>query len=268
MASKIATFSYVILNEGSGRGTLRDQGGSATIVYLIAYSDLIAFCQALRGGWSYVGTTSLYDPPEQHPNWSTFYCQDVSWEPVGNPVTVVGQSQPHSWEYAKVTASYGPPTFNIDGGSPPTSEDAVTEEMNFDSEVVTIPVGGCVTGSTPVLRPVKKINPLVDYRLSFSSLPRLPGGDATLIFSLIGKVNNTAFKGAAAGKMLFQGAKASRTAGSFAALNNQNWKVDLSFKYRDTEWNKIYDNTGALANATTKDGNPLYASANLAALLT
>lgn len=257
------SISYIVLNEGSGKVQIRDKGSSAQTRFMIAWTDLTSFVDALRGGWKLISPTLIsYTRPHKHPDWP-FYCTEASVDEVISP-TGTG-----TWEYALITATYAPLSFDPETGN---SSDAISEELNFSNDVTVIPAGATYSGSgsssgDPINRPMKKITPLCDYRVIMNALPQLPGGNAQLILSMMGKLNSTTFRGAAPGKFMFAGARASRSAASITSLNSQNWKVELSAQYRDTGWNKGYDNAGALVDLKDRAGNPIYDSDDLNKLI-
>jgi hypothetical protein len=252
----VAGTDFVVLNEGSGRGTIRDKGSSAVECYLIAWPILAGFIEALKGGFRLNSPTSItYVVPYQHPDFPTFFVNQVEWEAIGKATGT------YAWEYAKITATFGPFAFDPTTGNP---SDAITEELNFDGKTVLIPAGGTVdSNNNPLIRPFAKFLPLCDYRVTLNSIPQLPGGDASLLLQLLGRVNSGTFRGAAAKKMLFQGARAYRTAASYSALNTTPWKLDLSYKYNDIGWDHGYDNKGALGVIKMADGSDIYPAANI-----
>lgn len=253
----VAGTDYVVLNDGSGRATIRDEGSTAVECYLIAWGILNGFVSALKGGWRLNSPTSLtFVIPYQHPDFPAMYVKEVGVEPVGKPTGT------YSWEYAKITATFGPFTFDPSTGNP---SDAISEELNFDCRTVLIPGGAMKEDSNgnPIIRPFAKVQPMCDYRITLNSIPQLPGGDATLLLQLLGKINSASFKGAAAKKMMFQGARAYRVASSYDSLNSTPWKLDLSYKYNDDGWNKGYNNKGQLVALKTSDGNDLYTAADI-----
>lgn len=250
------------LFDGSGQGEIA-LDGKAQRTFKIPWADLGAFTAALMGGFAKIGENAFYFTlPDQHPDWNGLYCQGTSYEGFGSHS--VGGDDQIVYTYAKVVAHYTPLKFT------PSIQpkDIITEDLDFSVEQISLPKLSYKNSSTSEAldQQIKKIIPTCKYTITLYDYPELPGGDVELIFSLLGKVNSTAFKGAAIKKMLFMGAKASRT---MRTTGDANWQIELRFSYRDLEWTKVFDPaTGEPVEVVSVvGGNPLYESEDLNDLL-
>ncbi len=113
-----------------------------------------------------------------------------------------------------------------------------------------------------------KLIPVCHYTLTLIDVPTLPGGNTDLIFSLLGKINSSAVKGAAVKCALFLGANTSRTTTN---VGTKGWRIALKFAVRPVglEWTKVFhEKDGTFVEAVTVNGgNPIYDSDNLNNLL-
>lgn len=265
----LSDFDFEILFDGSYTGTIQDEGSSAQVRYLIPWADLRGFIAALKGGWKKLNDLNwTYVEPERHPLWENLFAQTVAYENKG-AVTVTGAQGARivTWEHAIVTATFTAlPTEDSSGGA----NEVVSEELDFYADVLTIPAGG-VQSSTALVtdQSTTRIVPGCNYIITIYHVPELPGGDTTLIFGKLGKVNSKTFRGAEKDHMLFMGARASRSLASYSAFDTlRHWKVEYRFNYRPVSWNQIYFPGGVLDDATLVDsGDPLYGSADLNELL-
>lgn len=270
----ISDYQYEIIYDGSGEGTIQDEGSSSQIRYLIQWADLPAFIAALKGGWRKLNDLNwTYTEPEHHPIWTNLFAQTVGYEKVGSVVSVGNPgARVVAWEYAIVTATFTAlPTDTAGGGG---GDEVVAEELDFYADVLTFPgeeifySDGTAASQN---RAFAKIIPGCNYIITIFHVPELPGGDASLIFrKLESPVNSSSFRGAAAGKMLFMGARAARSLASYSAFDNlKHWHLEYRFNYRPIGWNKGYKENGVLDDLWLDAAHtvPLYASSDLNELM-
>lgn len=264
----LSSFAYQELHEGSGRGSINDNGGESQCVYKIAWADLNGFLLSLKGGWQKVNAnTFTYIKPHAHPDFPKRFCYEAEYEGIG--VSSRDANLKSSWEYAKVTAKYKVYPYDPDALNP---NEILTEELDFNLDIYSLPEGSLVkTGDTSktIDVPSSLLIPVLQYTITMERRPELPGGDVSLLMSSMGKVNASPFKGAAAKKMLFLGARARRAGGSFDSLNSKDWRIELKFAYRDIEWTKLFlPSDGAFVEVQFANGGAaLYQSASLTNLL-
>lgn len=277
----ISDYSYVELTDsGKGQITEDNNGQGATRQFRVAWTDLGNFIKSLKGGSRAINSSvTTYTSPDRHPDFPNLYCVDASYEGIGAGSATGGIS---SWPYAKVTANYKALAFEP---GVLTQE----EELDFSIEYETLPEDSLETtdDSTNVAFPHKKIVPILTYSITLYNQPNLPNstsGTVTspidadnfqtkpptdniqVIYGLLGKVNSVAFKGAAAGCMLFLGAKASRSTNIYG---DQNWKVGYKFLYRPVSWNKAFVSSKGdyVAVRTKTGGSTIYTAGNFNQLL-
>jgi hypothetical protein len=248
------------LYEGSGHG----DGPTKTRVFLIAWTDLKAFLNALEGGYFALNNTNYYfNYPDEHPDFTGFFCQHTSYEGLGAHTT--GTASQIAYSKAKVTAEYSPLKFDANG----TINTIYIEELDFGAEVVSIPGGSMKDASNNhIQEPIQKIFTTVDYTLTINGAPELPGGGhgQAIQDACASPLNDATFLGAAAKKVMFKGGRATREVTNQGA---KKWKIILHFSYRSVEWTKIYSKVlGDWSEVKTVPGDHLlYESSNLALLL-
>jgi hypothetical protein len=264
----ITDYAFQELTDGSGRGSIGEDGQPSEFyrVFKIAWTDLPNFVFALKGGWKQVNaTTWTHYQPDRHPDWSGVWCAAVEYEALGLPAF---NSTTHvsSWEYAKVTAKYK--TFSHDPGDVVFSN-IFEEEFDFGLDCQSLPAGSLkVSGGDVLDFPATLIIPTLNYTITMPSLPNLPGGSISTVMGLLGKVNSSLFGGAAVGKMLFLGMRASRKGAAILQTDTKAWAVQLKFAYRDKKWSQMYvPDLGWKDIEFAYDSTPLYTSGNLTVLL-
>jgi hypothetical protein len=276
MASTISGFTFEELNEGSGRGAIQ-QDGTAVRMFKIAWTDLPAFIRALNGGWEAINSTTwTYTKGDEHPDYpGVMYCTRAEYENFGKATGIsAGKS---SWQFAKVTA-----TYEVKRNEFTTPDDIIEEELDFKLEHQTLPGSSHQTSddSTDVPDDITKLVPVIEYTVTLKNVPNLPGATQTMggipvqddggnvgyIYSLLGKVNNANFKGAAAGQMLYLGAQARRTTNVFGPSK---WNITHKFLYRAVSWKKVFVSAkGDFVEVQSKvGGNKIYSSGSLRGLL-
>lgn len=232
-------YSYTTLIDGFSKGV--DQSGPFyRVVYkLNNWSDSDGFCNALLGfghASGPGGTTVTKGSPHQYPLSTNLFCQSaVVVEGLGNPILSAAGTPNYDGgalvqaEYRPAKFDFGPLDYNntnnqIDPGTPLTY---CTQELDFNTE--TLLIEGHMAGDVPAKIQV----PTTVLNLTFHELPYLP---VTAMRNLRGRVNSTAFLGAATGLVLFRGGSTQR---KFNADGSVVQEVKLCFEERDSHypWN-------------------------------
>lgn len=264
MASSIWDFTITEAVE-SGSGSIQKDGSIQRIYYVKNWTDLPAFMSVLVQSWQTVGIAWNYWPGHRDPDFPAYYCQSATFQSMGMPSFDMSTKRTSWAEGAKVTATYKVPTFD-----PTDPTDIMEESLDFSAEELSLPAGMFKkTGSDDVIPGQQRvIIPVCAYSLTLIDVPTLPGGNANLIWSLMGKLNSSSFKGAATKLVLFLGAQTDRTTTS---QGTKGWKIQLKFLVRPPgfEWTKVFTaKDGSMVAIETKvGGQPLYATGNLNSLL-
>ena len=174
------------------------------------------------------------------------YCSDITMRPYARPGEA-GSDQAAT--FAEVTATYKSLDYSAyrQGGNPsPSFGPSMTEQLDLSGDMLNIASGGIKWASDDASTTGQSISyffPKGDYSIT-RTLSYFP---ASLVFSLIGKVNNSVFQGMPKGTVLFLGARASQDT-QWAALpygggvgSQQSWyKVELHFGINPWGWNNIW----------------------------
>ncbi len=250
MSTSLA-FTYAHMIRYFSKGI--DQNGPFyRVEYDIAnWGDTDAFINALLGAASVTGGpggTVTRISGHQHPLSPNLYCQSAEVvEGVGKPLTNVN-GYPSYAEGAIVRAEYRAPrydiastrenSFNQSPTDPPIAY--ATQELDFGTETYTIANNQYLFSSGPEVNkllgiPARIQIPLTTMVLTFERLPYIPMVAAR---ALRGRVNSSTFLGAAAGLVLFEGCRSSR---SFNTDGSVVQSIQLVFKERDAAnpWNSM-----------------------------
>jgi hypothetical protein len=214
------------------------------------YSDVDNFINALLGKTTVTGGTVITrTEPHQHPLSTNLWCQQAEFvEATGGPTPNVN-GYPAYNGYAVIRAEYRAPSFDF-VSNPANSFDPAavtpvlwaTQELDFGHETYTVnrgtytyTAGPAGVVGTPSHVPVKITIPLTILSLTFEKTPLMA---MTAVRALRYRVNNSAFLGAAAGLVLFEGGRTSR---QFNADGTAAQKTQFVFKERDAAypWNSL-----------------------------
>lgn len=225
------------------------QGPYYRVEYLINnYSDSDRFINALRGQVTQVGGPAGFvtkTGAHQHPLSPNLFCVSAELvEGLGTP-SVNLNGYPNYSGGALIRAEYRPwvggdftpqPQNNIDPGTPILW---CTQELDFTVESYLIPKTQLTwyTSGKLLDAPFKKDISIVVMSLTFQRLPYLP---MSRIAPLVGKINDSTFLGQAKGQVLFVGAQTTREMDTSGVIVQ---KVQLVFKSREADWNKLIDPT-------------------------
>ncbi|MEK6236455.1 MAG: hypothetical protein N2C14_17240, partial [Planctomycetales bacterium] len=169
---------------------------------------------------------------------------------------------------AKVTATYE--TLSYDPEDPDDSSlgTYLTESLSISGRSITFPREAFKWSSDGTAFDAQdvtpgKLLPQADFRVTRHRTPSLP---KTLLFSMIGKVNQSAFVEAAAETLLFLGADARR---EHTAEGVKTWEIELQFNYEPQGHNSEFRAaSGVFEEVVTQvGGNKRYPAADFTLLL-
>lgn len=228
----------------------------ATRVGLIPWGSIDAYYLELFPA-AIAGVPQL---PALCPGSSSLYAESVEFKPYSGDTgaTFVGGS-PSTYDQAEVTVQYKTIPYSSE------SNQIVTRRISMSGEFLVLPNRGLQWSGTPPV-PVKgedlnagKIIATLEHQLTFH---RVPVPNYADIRALIGKVNDGAFEGAAAGTLLFLGAEFRQ---EVTTDGSHPWEVDQRFMERRINgdsalgWNYFFrPDTGTWEQLETVSGDPIY----------
>lgn len=208
-------------------------GGSATLLCRCLWSERVAVCYALTGGYTRVGGSMEFVAPSSYPYNSSLVVNNVSIEPEGD-------LSKHTAQHARLTIQYGVPDY-------PDEEDLFTTSISVSAEGIALPKenftwsSGSKNGEqlSDSDAEVSKWIPFVSITMSSPWLPRL---DAEKMGEKMNHVNSGSFAipnddTLDAGTILFLGANNDQTR---STDGYQMASRSLEFAYRKDGWNKIW----------------------------
>lgn len=268
--------SFVEL-EGSPTVDVGGDGVRARRVFRVAWDDWRDFAVELIGGWIRVDDQYRLVYPQTFPGLPSVYVERLSVAPFdpGNPrgdevLTLGSGTNRYPDAGARVTADYK--TFvtplDEDDRDPEIPDGTVlTYSADLAAEHISLP-GRAWEWSDDGAKLAADEHPQLllptgSYTLKWERVAR-PPWDA--IRTLRGKVNDGPFYGAAAGKLLFLGAKATRQFEQFAEVNL--WTIEYAFAERAHAWNQFYKQGAGFVGIRDRDDNNIvpYTAGNFAGL--
>jgi hypothetical protein len=241
--------------ESFQKGIDLKSGAWINAVYRIDdWADSDAFCRALLGITVLAGGVVTRTTPHQSPLATALVCHKATVVAgLGNPVTNA-DGYPDYDGGALVAAEYKPPEFDFSGLSYPDSQiDPTTpilyctQELDFTTQIFTLPDAKYkyTASGLDTDVPIKIEVPITIMSLTFHQLPYIP---MTAVRALRGRVNSVTFLGAAAGLVLFKGARTSR---EFASDGSVSQRVQLVYEERDAAfpWNYLPSRTSPVFQA-------------------
>lgn len=234
-----------------------EQWGSPTIsfrdgkligkrVFVIDWSDQLAFVEELFGTYKNVGGSFVYTPPAHFPNAPTMYPVSIDVKPFGDRIVsaATALSTGSDYEKAQVDVAYelqfdGDESGQPDGTFLRYSSDIGAEYLTIPGRVWRWP-GGEVLGEDPNLG---IIVPTEQFTLSWERVPAPPW---TAIYQLRGRINASAWRGYPAGTVMFMGARAEI---AFQVLQGSYWNLEYHFSVKTQKltnssgwvgWNHFY----------------------------
>jgi len=222
----VTWLGFQVMDEGTEEDFAGSNTGTACIKRTVVckWTDRVALHQALLGGGALVGGVVVFTAPYHHPVYTWMYATHVHIE------GVVGQSgltsDVNGWiayDYARLTVEFQ--QVDTDYGN---------DQIDFSGAVVTAPEGAFKwQDGTPLLSSERPglVRARTHFTRTKNNVTSLP---VSTIISLIGKVNNNTFFGAAAEAVLFVGARSQR---NFTATGTPNWSYAASFSIDPYGWN-------------------------------
>lgn len=243
--------------ERSGSGELSFGGGTATgtRLFAVGWTDRIIFAKNLTGYVEYVttstGTNILRVTPQTFPGYSALYCQSVKISGFGPQSNSSGTP---SYPYAHIDATYSPLKQE-------ESTNQTREEKTLSSLEVDMAGEFLQFGKFKLFWDSGQANPIADDVKAGKFVPTIQAryteeesatDKRSIIRSYVGKINSSAWEGAAAETVLFLGAQVSRIV---TTDGRQPWKIAYTFAERPiASWNKFF-------NPETADWAVVYDSA-------
>ncbi|MGD0382456.1 MAG: hypothetical protein ABSA77_02970 [Thermoguttaceae bacterium] len=216
-----------------------DAGGmTATRLFICAWADRNSFVQEILG----TGYESGISDPVAYPGASSVLAIKVKVEPLADDLEIqdlgdlAGGLNAYQG-FAKVTVSYekqiASSTLNVVASIASQSTFIYSTELTYDT--LTIPGGNLyLPGNTQVAFPSGAQGtvriPVTKHLLTWSGVSNPPW---TAIRNCKGTWNNAAFLGAAAGTLLFDGAKAKGLFSSISGLSECPSGCDLEYTFRE-----------------------------------
>jgi hypothetical protein len=260
---------------------IHSQGGVIVKKYWCAWADSFTLANNLLGVSSAlsVAGTITRQMPHACPESPTLKCVDVDVEPAGTPLATAGRP---AWTDAIVTAQYGVlpfatgelnPTFDPNGLMSPDGQVYPFASISVDqsAEFLAVPdssmkYAGGVAAGTPIHQEVTRRVGTATIGCTLHRVPFLP---FDRLLSLSGRINSQPLFGRDANLVLFEGA---RTRIEVDNLGNAVCEIDLQFKYREQDWNKVPDPRNAtswiyITDDGTTAGNKLYTATDLRPLI-
>ncbi len=223
--------------EGSGRLLYSPEGIRGQRIFIVDWHDRIAFSQALLGYTNAVGRVPIRRHAQTFPGYDYLYCQHAEVTGLGELSAGEGMI---AYPKARVAAEYCP----LRGGSSligmaeydeqePEEHRHVEETWDFATEMVSVPGHAFEYADTQeqLREPVGVMVATVELTLASESEPHMPGA---AVRACLGRVNSSAWHGAAAGHVLFLGASARRVVTS---SGEPAWRLCYRFRERQVPWN-------------------------------
>lgn len=274
--------------EGSPRLHIDHAGTRAVRLFRVAWTDWQDFSRELLGTYRRVGCAYRFEPPLSFPGLSDVVVTNLAVEPFdgGNPEgsairSITSGTNAYPVAGAKITVTYESLLSSTARSGLPSVPDGtyLTYQADLGADFLSVP-GRIWKWEAPPDDPKlpPDINPGLllptdTYRITWH---RVAAPNWEAIRSLRGKTNDVTFMGAAAGTVLFLGARVSR---QFQFGGDDGfWQVEYSFAEKSIElsgggkagWNHFYkeEAVGGENWVEIKDGsgNKPYKSGSLASL--
>lgn len=260
--------------EGSPSVVMSSSGTEAKRSFRVAWDGWQEFAEQLAGGWRRVGGQFELIEPLPFPGLSAVIVDRIEVVPMDphNPrgddiLTLQVGTNSYPAAGARITVTYRSLGNEDTANSGEDKVDIIpgtilTYHSDLGAEYMTTPGRAWYWEGTGEKLP-GDVNPGVlmptgSYTLKWDRVANPPWA---AIRSLRGKVNNQAFYNAAAGTVLFLGARASR---KFEFMRNASlWKIEYAFAERAQPWNKFFkagDGWTAIKDDPGGGGNPPYDS--------
>lgn len=242
-----------VMDEGIQEQFGRD-GSRIPWTLLCLWSERVTLLQSLLGGAVVNNGQITVFAPFRHPDypWMAVTNVNVVGVPGQNGYTI-GPSGMIAYDYARLEIEF----TTLD------PQDLGEERVDYSARIITVPNGtfGFGSGTSRAVLMSAESPPLVLPRVTlqrtFNSQPSIP---SSLIFSMLGRVNNATFLGAGTAQVLFMGACSQRT---FSSRGQKLWSITYSFCCDPSGWNNYLNpKTGQFEALTKADGSPPYTLGN------
>jgi hypothetical protein len=222
--------------KGSGQITITDGTINGSRIFIVPWEQSLSFSRMLmETQWEAINgfmvqTVSSY--PWVLPDGTTLACNSVRIEGMGK---CISDTTDPAYDWAMITADFGEILL---GSEPETIEE---ESLDFSGEFINTPKGTWKyedTGYT-VDESHGVLVCTIETTLTIHGVSEVPKAG---IRSCIGKLNDSSFRGAGTGRVLFVGAstKRIRTTGGRAPA-----EITLKFKEKQHDWNYVLGKDGS-----------------------
>jgi hypothetical protein len=255
------------LRDGFSEGISWEEGPSATKMFLVPnWADRYTVCNALLGLSTYVfvGGHLTIQSPGSYPDSANMIARRISIKGLG---AVTNGPRQFQFTSAAVTVEYGVPQWQGPGGDPNQSLDAnqpmvfATQKIRFAGQWLSIQGSSLRSAAGPLTENFARFVGVNDLSVTFFQFPFLP---PPAMRSVVGKMNNAYFFGAATGTLMLTGIDTNSSGSTDGTFNQE---VTMNFSERpEAAWDKTYRSVG-WQTVTTAAGDPVIPSADYRLLI-
>lgn len=197
------------------------------------WNDRIPFMNAILGGSTNLGGTTIFINGWQYPYNAQWFAQNIQVK--GDGFKIPGPGGICAYQRADMTVSFGVPDFQF--GNP---LDIGDDELDFSCETLNFPSDTSVLayadGKPVPGGQVRSIDVgIIGYNRVRYNMANLP---INTVRACINAVNSAPIFGGAAGTVKFVGGKSRR---KITAAGPANWDVTFSFTENIQGWNNLYE---------------------------
>jgi len=254
--------AYNELNKGSGLIKVGN-AQQATRALICNWLDATKLALLLRGWGSLSQSANIWTPtvPQLHPSGMGLFCSDVAISPMGAPI------RENQWEFARLDVTYTQGMQNQDTTFNNAPVDFLDEHLELSADYASLGKTGWTfdDDSSAVTDAVQVLVPQVAYTITQYHVTKLLLSN---IFPLMGCINLSTFRGAAAGKVLYLGCTADRKiVGNFANLTYFDWTIVHKFLVSPRSFlAETNPATGVITGISGAGGSKKYATADFSVL--
>lgn len=259
------TIGGVNVSDEGATETFGFDGKEATRILRCDWNDRGTLYAYLAGGSQQIGTANVYASGQPYPDDPRLLVWNIKTK--GDGTMSVGPNGMAAYQYAVLTVLYKVPLHNY--------ADPLligTEELDFASTAIALDQGTSVFKWTSGPNNTKDLPPSAIPAVNFTTVCftkeryRVPTLPEATIEALIDMTNNATMFGAAAGTLVFRGARSRR---EIVISGERNWAIGYAFEFNRHGWNSLPDGAnGWQTFAYKSDGTLLFPQADLGQLFT
>jgi len=247
-ANSIQIHGFNVWDEGC-RERLNQTDPWAERTIVSNWSDRIPLSIKMCGGFN--PATGLFTAPDVYPDYQILYAQEFSTQQIPVGGLSVGTNGMVAALLSRNTIVYRRLKYDLSGSN---SLGEIHIQYGSESAIASRTISVWTWADGKVVFPLD--NPVIQTQTAVLTLTRynLSALPTDLNFSLVGKVNNATFLGAAAGTLRYDGMADDKQI-SFVGVNA--WSASFRFSWRSTGWNSLFKPTGDTPGwylITAKDG--------------